>query len=250
MTAPLSLSILIPAYNESAELPGTLARVRDAVQSVGVSDWEVIVCDNNSTDDTAALATRGGARVVFEPHNQIARARNRAASAARGEWLLFLDADTRLSPALLSATLRAMADPGVAGGGAEVRFLEIPPVGARLLTALWNRISRLFGWAAGCFLFCRRTAWAETGGFDERFYASEEIWFSRRIGRWARRRGQTFRILTGTAAVTSGRKFRWYGPARMLGHLAVLSIPGAVRVKALCGLWYKRPPSARSPFSL
>jgi len=239
----VTLSILIPAYNEAVELPETLARVRAAVESVGLADWELIVCDNNSTDDTAALAAQGGARVVFEPHNQIARARNRAAVDARGEWLLFLDADTRLSPSLLSAALRAMADPGVAGGGAAVAFAERPPAGARWLTALWNTVSRRFGWAAGCFLFCRRTAWAETGGFDERFYASEEIWFSRRVGRWARRRGQVFRILTEAFAVTSGRKFRWFGPVRMLGHLVVLSIPGAVRVRALCGLWYKRPKS-------
>lgn len=241
MRENVNLSILIPAYNEAVELPATLARVRAAVESVGLSDWELIVCDNNSTDDTAVIASQFGARVVFEPHNQIARARNRAAMAARGDWLLFLDADTRLSPDLLSAAVRAMESAGVAGGGAAVAFAETPPWGARWLTALWNGISRRFDWAAGCFLFCRRSAWLETGGFDERYYASEEIWFSRRIGRWARRRGQEFRILEGVRAVTSGRKFRWYGPLSLIGHLILLSIPGAVRVRAFCRLWYSRP---------
>ncbi|MBK6880561.1 MAG: glycosyltransferase [Elusimicrobia bacterium] len=239
----VNLSILIPAYNEAVELPETLARVRAAVESVGWSDWELIVCDNNSTDDTADIAARSGARVVFEPHNQIARARNRAAGEARGEWLLFIDADTRLSPDLLAAALRAMARTDIAGGGAPVMFAEPPPRIARGLTALWNRVSLRLNWAAGCFLFCRRIAWIETGGFDEGFYASEEIWFSRRLQRWARRHGQRFRVMAAPAVVTSGRKFRWYSPARMLGHLLLLSVPGAVRVRALCRLWYKRPVS-------
>ncbi len=239
----VNLSILIPAYNEAVELPETLARVRAAVESVGLSDWELIVCDNNSTDDTADIAARSGARVVFEPHNQIARARNRAAGEARGEWLLFIDADTRLSPDLLAAALRAMARTDIAGGGAPVMFAEPPPRIARGLTALWNRVSLRLNWAAGCFLFCRRVAWIETGGFDEGFYASEEIWFSRRLQRWARRHGQRFRVMAAPAVVTSGRKFRWYSPARMLGHLLLLSVPGAVRVRALCRLWYKRPVS-------
>ncbi len=241
MTTSPFLSILIPAYNEAAFLPDTLARVRASLGAVGCAGWELIVCDNNSTDATPDLARAAGARVVFEAHNQIARARNRAAAAARGEWLLFLDADTRLTPELLAAALRAMARPDSAGGGAPVEFAEPPPRVARWLTAFWNRISRRWNWAAGCFLFCRREAWSATGGFDEGFYASEEIWFSRRLQRWARRNGQLFRVLAGPAVVTSGRKFRWHGPVGMLGHLLLLSIPGAVRVRALCRLWYKRP---------
>ena len=45
------------------------------------------------------------------------------------------------------------------------------------------------------------------------------------------------RVLAGPAVVTSGRKFHWHGPLGMLGHLVLLSIPGAVRVRALCRLW-------------
>ena len=55
---------------------------------------ELIVCDNNSSDATPAIAAAAGARVVFEPVNQIGRARNAAAAAATGDWLVFVDADS------------------------------------------------------------------------------------------------------------------------------------------------------------
>ena len=62
---------------------------------------ELIVCDNNSTDRTAEIARNAGARVVFEPVNQIARARNRGAAAATGDWLIFVDADSHPSAGLV-----------------------------------------------------------------------------------------------------------------------------------------------------
>ena len=77
MTTSPFLSILIPAYNEAAFLPDTLARVRASLGAVGCAGWELIVCDNNSIDATPDLARAAGARVVFEAHNQIAWALSR-----------------------------------------------------------------------------------------------------------------------------------------------------------------------------
>ena len=77
----MNLSIVIPAYNEEKLLPRTLQSVQAAAGAFTAAGWtfELIVCDNNSTDGTALLARAGGARVVFEPLNQIARARNTGA---------------------------------------------------------------------------------------------------------------------------------------------------------------------------
>ena len=68
-------SIIIPAYNESRYLPDTLENIHQAMASIRLQG-EVIVTDNNSTDNTAELAQQQGATVVFEPVNQISRARN------------------------------------------------------------------------------------------------------------------------------------------------------------------------------
>src|SRR6266498_6061066 len=89
----LLISIVVPAFNEQAILARTLAVIREAAgafDAAGVT-WELIVCDNNSSDHTAGIARDAGARVVFEPINQIGRARNTGAVAAAGQWLLFID---------------------------------------------------------------------------------------------------------------------------------------------------------------
>ena len=88
-----SISVLIPAFNEEALIAKTIESVQKSFAEVGHERFEIIVCDNNSTDRTADVARAKGARVVFEPHNQIARARNTAARHAIHEWLIFLDAD-------------------------------------------------------------------------------------------------------------------------------------------------------------
>ncbi len=78
------ISVVIPCYNEEEGI----ARV---IPSLPTSVDEVIVVDNNSTDKTAQIAEGFGARVVFEPINQISRARNSGARAADGRYLVFLD---------------------------------------------------------------------------------------------------------------------------------------------------------------
>src|SRR5580765_6918952 len=93
----MKISIIIPAFNEERLIAGTLASIRvgmDELTRRGVES-ELIVCDNNSTDPTAEIARAAGAKVVFEPINQIARARNRGAEAASGDWLICVDADSK-----------------------------------------------------------------------------------------------------------------------------------------------------------
>ena len=90
----MKISIVIPAYNESAHLSESLPAIHEAALIFKKLDWsyELIVCDNNSSDNTSEIAKSFGCSVVFEPINQIARARNSGAKAATGEWLIFIDA--------------------------------------------------------------------------------------------------------------------------------------------------------------
>ena len=76
-------SVIIPAYNEEKYLPAALSAVNKAIETAPMVG-EVVVVDNNSTDRTAAIAAELGARVVFEPVNQISRSRNAGAKAAGG----------------------------------------------------------------------------------------------------------------------------------------------------------------------
>src|SRR6266480_4245946 len=81
---------------------------------------ELIVCDNNSDDRTAEIARAAGARVVFEPVNQIARARNTGAAHAAGEWLIFIDADSQPSRELFAEAAEAMQGGRCLAGGATL----------------------------------------------------------------------------------------------------------------------------------
>ena len=91
----MRISIVIPAFNEEKFIARSLRKIKAATDAFSELGWgnEIIVCDNNSTDRTADKARAAGARVVFEPVNQISRARNRGAAKASGDWLLFVDAD-------------------------------------------------------------------------------------------------------------------------------------------------------------
>ena len=77
----MKISIVVPAFNEEKIITRSLGAIHEARAAFTELGWEseVIVCDNNSTDGTAKTARAAGARSVFEPVNQISRARNRCA---------------------------------------------------------------------------------------------------------------------------------------------------------------------------
>lgn len=208
-------------------------------------EGECIVVDNHSTDDTTAIATAAGADlVVFEPINQIARARNVGVAASCGQHLIFVDADTRISAELLTEALRLLNTGSCVAGGSIIEFDgtdKIGPIG-RFGIAAWKRISKLTRTAAGSFLFCQRDAFEGVGGFDQKLYASEEVRLSRLLRKWGRERGLSFDIITDFPAHTSARKLQWYSGPKMLGWICfMMLVPIAVRSRKLCGFWYERP---------
>jgi glycosyltransferase involved in cell wall biosynthesis len=230
VNGPMKLSVIIPAFNEEKLLPGCLAQVGAALRASASAGWsaEVIVCDNNSTDRTAQLARKAGAHVVFEPVNQISRARNAGAQAASGDWLLFIVADSHLHPSTLSDLLRATRHKRCAGGGCVVG-LDEAPLAAHAFVGVWNLLSRALLWAAGSFVFCQREAFEQIGGFSVDLFAAEEIAFSEALKRWARSRGQQVVILRRHAHVSSGRKFRLYGR----WEIAALGLRGLVLPRSI-----------------
>ena len=141
----MKISIIIPALNEEALLPGCLCAVNAARSCFADVASEVIVCDNNSTDRTGELAVAGGARVTIESFQRTAAAaRNRGATLAQGDWLLFLDADSRPTPELFAAVLAAMQSGRYHAGTSTLRTAR-PDFGLQLWNALSVRRRRLAG---------------------------------------------------------------------------------------------------------
>ncbi len=237
----MDYSIVIPAYDEELLLPATIAALREAMAEISETG-EIIVTDNNSRDATAEVARAGGARVVFEPVNRISTARNAGARAARGKWLVFVDADTRVPSALLSRAIETLANGETGGGGACIRFDPAAKASAPVALRFWNWISRSFKLAAGSFIFCHRDGFNAVGGFSDKVYAGEEIIFSRRYKKWCRKRGLRFEILSDHPVITSARKLEWHSTFTLVrGFLVFLFCPFLVRSRFFCRFWYERP---------
>lgn len=235
------VSVVIPAFNEERLLPETLRAIREA--SVGFADrgWdhEWIVCDNNSTDRTAEIAADAGARVVFEPVNQIGRARNSGARAATGDWILFVDADSRPTRGLFADAAAAASRPGVLAIGSTIR-LDGGGLSAAIAVEGWNLLSRLGRLLAGSFIMVDRQAFEAIGGFSLEFYAGEELDLVRRLKVHGRRDRRGVVILHRHPLETSARKVRLYGPLETLGFVlrAVLRPRSTLRNRDSCFLWY------------
>jgi len=208
----LTLSIVIPAYNEAAGLRACVTRVQTALARVqpSLTSAEIIVCNNNSTDDTAAIAEELGCKVIFEPINQISLARNTGASMASGDWLLFIDADSWPSPELMEDTVCVMNNARAIGCGSTIRIFG----GPWWFKAGWeskNLSMRLLKWCPGGFILCRREAFMEIGGFPSDHYIFEEADFVKRLKKLGAKRVQKFLILHRHPFNASGRKGAEHG---------------------------------------
>jgi glycosyltransferase involved in cell wall biosynthesis len=237
----VKISVIIPAFNEERLLGETLRKVTAAMTAFTARGWrvEVIVCDNNSTDRTPELARAAGAVVVFEPVNQIARARNTGAAAASGDWLIFLDADSHPSPELLAEVAEQIERGRCVAGGSTVRLEEHFPIGG-LITRLWNGISRAGTLLAGSFIFCEAAAFRKVGGFSQELFAGEELDLTTRLKRLARASDRRIVILHRHPLFTSGRKVQLYTPGEHIRFFlkAMLSHKRVLSSREACHTWY------------
>ena len=237
----MQISVIVPAFNEEKLLAASLAEIKSAAKSFVARGWQIqlIVCDNNSTDRTAVIARAAGASVVFEPVNQIARARNAGATAATGDWLVFVDADTHPSAALFADVAEQIVSGRCLAGGATVR-LDQKIFAASFVTGLWNWTSRLKKWMAGAFIFVEAAAFRKIGGFNQEFFAAEELELSQRLKKLARARGKKIIILHRHPIVTSARKVKLYSPRelRQVFFRSIFQHRQTVRSREAAYLWY------------
>lgn len=231
-------SVIIPAYNEEELLPVTLEILANMMPDVPYRG-EVIVTDNNSTDKTAEIAEAFGSRVVFEPVNQISRARNAGAKEAKGRCLIFLDADTVPTLDIFTEALDNLLSGSCCGGGCPVKLDRPHTFLVRRFIALWDICMFRMKVAAGCFVYCLKEAFDDIGGFNEKIYASEEIWFSRALKKWGRKHDQRFLLITCERIVSSSRKLD-HPIALIFTTIIGLIFPFMIFFKSLCHFWYVR----------
>lgn len=206
--AAMKLSFVIPAHDEEALIAQTIDSIRASVEPLG-RDYEIIVAADGCTDATASIAAAHGAIVVAHARRQIAATRNLGARAATGDVLVFVDADTRVHRVVIEEMLEILAA-GAIGGGGPVALDGPVPLYARLMLKLLITIFRTLRLTGGAFLFCTRRAFDAAGGWDEAYYAGEELMMAQRLKHQGRFR------LTVHPVTTSGRKLRTHSPREVL----------------------------------
>jgi len=201
------ISVVIPAFNEERRLPECLQKIREAFSFCPEisENYEIIVCDNGSTDRTATIAEQSGCKVVFESVNQISKARNKGASVSSAQWLLFIDADSWPPPELMQDIVPLLSDSACIGCGSTIEVVD----GPNWFKFVWeskNWSMKTFKWCPGGFILCRRDAFHDAGKFSEEYYLFEELDFVRRLHKLAAKHSQRFLILHQHPFCTSGRR--------------------------------------------
>lgn len=205
----MSISVIVPAYNEEKYLGETLQSIQRAKEyllkraDVAI---EIVVVDNASTDSTAHVAESCGASVVEETQHNIARVRNAGASAANGDVLVFIDADTIVPEQLLGRINEVMTNPSCLGGAVATDYRAARTL-VTVYLKLWRVVGRLTGMAQGATQFCRRDLFVSLNGYDESLYMSEDVDFHWRMKRFAKRQNARVCFIEDIQVVPSARRF-------------------------------------------
>ena len=225
------ISFIIPAFNEERLIGRTIEAIQKAAKNVD-NDYELIVVDDNSSDNTGKIANDLGATVVKVNHRKISAARNSGAHAANGSVLIFVDADTVISTEILLSTMTAINNKAI-GGCAAFRFDGYVPLYARVIQCLLYCLFRIGKAVGGAYLFCTREAFERVGGFDETLYGGEEIILSRSLKKLG-----GFILLKKTV-LTSGRRLRIYSFGQIMRIITRLAFSdGRIKDRNTGWFWY------------
>lgn len=201
------VSVVIPAYNEEKYLPKTLESVLS--QDHPGFDFEIIVVNSASTDKTAEIGNRFGAKVLTIPKKNPAFARQKGVEAASGEIICCLDADTTIPKGyLITVVSEFQNNPGLVGltgiingWGGNVLFNFV----YKWANSLFSLVSCLVGkpvFQGQSFAF-RKSAFLAIGGFNTQLYTNEDFDLGYRMSKLGK-----IKFMLKTFGISSTRRIK------------------------------------------
>jgi len=189
------ISVIIPTYNEADQIMMTISKLYEANNG---ENFEIIVSDGGSTDDTMALAKKAGATVFRSPGKGRAAQMNAGAALAKGDILYFLHADTVPPQGYMTDIIQAVAK-GYPAGCFMLSF-DYPHwfLKANCWFTRFNLNAIRFGDQS---LFVTKAAFEQAGGFSERHIVLEDQHLIKRLRKKVR-----FKIIK-KPVITSARKY-------------------------------------------
>lgn len=236
------ISLVIPAYNEENYLGATIANVKHAMSEYRKqhpeSDVELIVVNNNSTDNTEQVARDLGATVVFEKKNQIAASRNAGGKVAGGEIVAFLDADDHVSSNIFVVIDEVMSSGKYIGGGAKIIQEKFSPA-VLFFHIIFEILSHVSGTSAG-IIYLHKSTFNRMGGFDETYFAGEEGFFLVKLKKLGKLEGKKLCRIRKGYVIKSTRKYRMLSSFDLAWNsLKFLVNPNRCKNKKACHIWYE-----------
>jgi len=205
----MKISIIIPTLNEGKYLPKLL----ESIKKQDFRDYEIIVGDAHSTDNTRKIAKKYGAKIV--DGGMPAVGRNNGAKIAKGEYLFFFDADVKLPKHFLKNALNEMNKRKI-----ELATCSLVPISNLLIDRVLHDMVNLFikinqfvdPHAAGCCIFVRKDLFLKVGGFNESLKLGEDNAFVKKASKI-----KPFRVLNSVKAMLSVRRLRKEGRLNLAG---------------------------------
>ncbi len=210
------ISIITPAHNEENYIGKCIASVKTAAEFAKF-EYEHIVVLNRCTDKTESIALAAGCKIVQDETKNISHIRNTGISLAKGDIIVTIDADSWMSPNMLSEVVKMLNTDRYIGGGVR-EYQERYSLGivCSLLFVLPSAIRHGI-WSAGLLWFYKNE-FEIIGGFDETLSCLEDIDICSRLKSYGKTIGKKYGTIRKAHIIKSSRKFDQFGDWHLVRH--------------------------------
>lgn len=202
----MKISIVIPTLNEGKYIETTLFHIKQ------MKPYEIIIADSHSEDNTVKIAKKYGARIVYAKRGAASYGRNAGGFAARGDIILFLDADSIVFPNLLDVIKKDFKNKKLAGWTCTI-YGFTPSWKEQIIYNMSNNLVDFLTTyvkkphAPGIVIGIRKEIFRKVNGFDENLHVMEDHDFAMRAGKFG-----LFKFSKKTCVYTSTRRMdKWGG---------------------------------------